>query len=193
MVNECDFLPFATGVGANVLDQADFEAASWLSSGFLAGLAQSIQLNKVWRQSSFVAAALAQLTSTTLAQDVLDNGNLPAFIAQLQAALSILASSRPARIVTVSTALALVLTDYRVALNRTVGPAATAVTLPNPGVNYGQSFRIGDIAGNFSTYPVTVTPPAGHTIAGAANFTLNEDLQWAEFAYFQGNIWSVET
>ncbi len=34
-----DFKPFATGSGANVLSQADYEALSALASGFLSGKA----------------------------------------------------------------------------------------------------------------------------------------------------------
>jgi hypothetical protein len=87
LANKVDFLPFAISPSANVLSQTDYEALAAVASGFVQGVAVSPQLNKVWRQSSFIAAALATLMSEDLAQDVLDNGDLPGFVAQLRAAL----------------------------------------------------------------------------------------------------------
>ena len=48
-----DFKPFATGAGANVMSQADWEALPALLSGFTAGKASSAQVNKAIRQSAF--------------------------------------------------------------------------------------------------------------------------------------------
>lgn len=48
-----DFLPFATDPGANVVSQAAWLALAQRTSGFEAGIAQSDQLNKAWRQSAF--------------------------------------------------------------------------------------------------------------------------------------------
>src|SRR5208282_1148541 len=84
---EQDFLPFATENGANVLDQTDYAAAPWLGIGFDNGFAVPAYLNKVWRQSSFVAAALAAFIQQQTNQAVLDNGNLTSFLAQLTTAL----------------------------------------------------------------------------------------------------------
>jgi hypothetical protein len=82
-----DFLPFATGAGANVESQASYASDPSTAAGFSAGLAQSQKLNKCWRQSSFISAALANLVSQQLGVDVLDDGNLTGFTANLQAAL----------------------------------------------------------------------------------------------------------
>lgn len=49
-------------------------------SGFTAGKASSAQVNKVIRQASFIAAALAQFVSNKTQRDVLDNGDLPGFV-----------------------------------------------------------------------------------------------------------------
>lgn len=51
-----------------------------LLSGFTAGKASSAQVNKVIRQASFIAAALAQFVSDKTQRDVLDNGDLPGFV-----------------------------------------------------------------------------------------------------------------
>ncbi|EKN0476463.1 hypothetical protein PWB61_005342, partial [Escherichia coli] len=48
--------------------------------GFTAGKASSAQVNKVIRQASFIAAALAQFVSDKTQRDVLDNGDLPGFV-----------------------------------------------------------------------------------------------------------------
>jgi len=188
-----DFQNFADAGGANVIDQATYLALPARLQGFLAGLAQSAQVNKVLRQSAFVTAALAQVISTALAADVLDNGNSAAFILQLQQALAILAGSRAVRVVTASVDPAITLADYRIAFDRTAGVAATPVALPNPGTNFGQSFKLVDVVGNFNAAPVTVSPPATHTIAGLATFVMNEDRQAGEFCFCSAGLWSVET
>ncbi|ECV0011242.1 phage tail protein [Salmonella enterica] len=81
-----DFKPFATGKGANVTSQPDWEALLALLSGFTAGKASSAQVNKALRQASFIAAALAQYTASRSEQDVLDDGDLSGFIAKMSAA-----------------------------------------------------------------------------------------------------------
>ncbi|EMJ8296079.1 hypothetical protein [Klebsiella aerogenes] len=82
-----DFKAFAIGNGANVMSQADYEALSALASGFLSGKASSAQVNKAIRQSSTIAAVVAQFISDNSGDDVLDNGNLPALLASLESAL----------------------------------------------------------------------------------------------------------
>lgn len=81
-----DFKPFATGKGANVTSQPDWEALPALLSGFTAGKASSAQVNKALRQASFIAAALAQYTASKSGLDVLDDGDLSGFITKMSAA-----------------------------------------------------------------------------------------------------------
>lgn len=75
-----DFKAFATDRKANVISQEEWEALPALLSGFTAGKASSAQVNKVIRQASFIAAALAQFVSDKTQRDVLDNGDLPGFV-----------------------------------------------------------------------------------------------------------------
>ncbi|HFI8252922.1 TPA: phage tail protein [Escherichia coli] len=75
-----DFKAFATDRNANVMSQEEWEALPALISGFTAGKASSAQVNKVIRQASFIAAALAQFVSDKTQRDVLDNGDLPGFV-----------------------------------------------------------------------------------------------------------------
>lgn len=84
---ENNFIPFAVGSGANVISQADYKALVALASGFQSGKASSAQINKVLRQSSFIAAALAQYVANKSGQDVLDDGDLNGFIAKLVSGL----------------------------------------------------------------------------------------------------------
>ena len=82
-----DFLPFATGAGANVVSQAVYAADSAVPNGFSSGIASSAKFNKVFRQSSFVAAAVATWMANTLGINVADDGDLNGFVANLAAAV----------------------------------------------------------------------------------------------------------
>lgn len=74
-----DFKAFATSAGANVESQAAYELDPSLSVGFATGVANSSRLNKVWRQSSFIAAAIAQFVANA-GPNVLDDGNINNFL-----------------------------------------------------------------------------------------------------------------
>lgn len=82
-----EFKPFATGAGANVMSQADWEALPALLTGFQSGKASSAQMNKIFRQAGFIAAALAQYTANKSGLDVLDDGDLNGFITKMTTAL----------------------------------------------------------------------------------------------------------
>lgn len=84
-----DFVPFCpTDTGTNLLSQADYLASPDLSIGNQPGVASSKLNNKVLRQSSFVAACLAQFLANTTGQNVLDDGNQSNMIATMAAALT---------------------------------------------------------------------------------------------------------
>ncbi|MBP1132607.1 hypothetical protein JOE25_004213 [Serratia sp. PL17] len=71
-----EFKPFAIGEYANVLTQEEYEALPAVGAGFNSGIAKSEQLNKVWRQSTVMAAVLAGFIAEQSGDDVLDDGNL---------------------------------------------------------------------------------------------------------------------
>ena len=83
-----NFKPFATAANANVTTQTDWESLPALASGFTAGKASSAQVNKALRQATFVAAAVAQFMTNKNNADVLDNGDLNAFITAFTNALN---------------------------------------------------------------------------------------------------------
>jgi hypothetical protein len=82
-------------------------------------------------------------------------------------------------------------TDYSLGLNRS-GPAAMTVNLAAAGtLATNQVFEIADLSGNVDLGVVTVVPPGGHTIAGAASFTMNVAKSVPQFKYYGSSIWSV--
>lgn len=80
------FLPFATDGGANVIAQGTYAGLAARDTGFVAGVAISAQLNKVWRQSSAMAAALGTFISDR-GGDALDDGDIAALADALAAAI----------------------------------------------------------------------------------------------------------
>ncbi|HHG9959591.1 TPA: tail fiber protein, partial [Yersinia enterocolitica] len=157
MANE--ILPFGLGAESNVMTQAEYEALAARSGGFSSGVAKSEQLNKVWRQSAFVASVLAQFIANRSEQDVLDDGDTANLLTSLELAIKTYANaSLPAASTsiagiaqlsnsTTSTSETLAATPKAVkAVNdaalkiannlseiATAGPAAVATTLANLG------------------------------------------------------------
>ncbi|KAA9370918.1 hypothetical protein [Ochrobactrum quorumnocens] len=74
-----DLKLFAGGSSANIITQAEYEAMASLINGFSTGVAQSRQLNKVWRQASFISAMIGQFTMHNALDDVLDDGDVDGF------------------------------------------------------------------------------------------------------------------
>ena len=91
MANE--ILPFGLGAESNVMTQAGYEALAARSGGFSSGVAKSEQLNKVWRQSSFVASVLADFIAKQSGNNVLDDGNVAVLLANLELAIKRYAGS----------------------------------------------------------------------------------------------------
>lgn len=73
-----DFVTFAGDPAANVMTQAQYIAASFVprTHGFTVGTAVSLQLNKVWRQSSLIAHMIGQFTVDNAAgTNMIDDGS----------------------------------------------------------------------------------------------------------------------
>jgi hypothetical protein len=90
MATGTDFLPVATGAGANVDTQANFSGSGYQTGGMTAGTAQSVQANKCWRQATMWSAAWANFMSNTLGVYIYDDGNLAALITLIGNALTAL-------------------------------------------------------------------------------------------------------
>jgi len=88
-----DFLPFAAAGGANVVTQAAYAALGAVSTGYASGVANSAQLNKTWRQSSIMAAVLAQLITDTTGANATDDGTTATLLSNLKTSLQIAAAT----------------------------------------------------------------------------------------------------
>jgi hypothetical protein len=82
-----DFLPFGGAAGANVMTQANYAALAARTAGFSAGTANSAQLNKVWRQSSLIAAVVGQVISDWSGGDAVDDGTIANLVIGIQKAV----------------------------------------------------------------------------------------------------------
>lgn len=97
-----------------------------------------------------------------------------------------------ARIVTASGAFTISVTDQAVGLNRTAGVATSSAALPSTNLFTGFEVAIADLAGNFNAFPVTISAPLGHNIAGQANIVLNVNRQTARFRYYGSSTFGVQ-
>lgn len=88
-----EFLPFGTAEGANVLSNQEYEALAARHNGFTSGVAKSKELNKVWRQASLIASAVAQFIVDTDQKDLLDTGDFSDIKARLSAAINLIISN----------------------------------------------------------------------------------------------------
>lgn len=88
-----DFVPFATGGGANVQDQASYAAAGWTATGFVSGIANSAAANKALRQGTFAAATLMNFVIGQTGVSQPDDGNLSFAVTNLTNALTTLMTS----------------------------------------------------------------------------------------------------
>ncbi|MBT0720461.1 hypothetical protein HGT70_04090 [Rosenbergiella collisarenosi] len=89
-----NFKAFAAGNGANVTNQADWEALSALMLGFQSGKASSAQVNKALRQGTTMAQVLAQFIVDSSGKDALDNGDTATLLANLKLGLQNTAPGR---------------------------------------------------------------------------------------------------
>jgi hypothetical protein len=134
-----DFIPFAVGGSANVTPQATYAANTTLTQGgFQSGLAKSPDLNKVWRQSSIMAAVLAQFIVDQSGQNAVDDGTTATLEANLISAVRNAAKQT------------VILTDTGAAnaYTATNTPALTVL----PGTGYTQRVNIAHANTGASTY-----------------------------------------
>ena len=121
-----NFKPFATASGANVVSQSDYEQLQSLATGFQSGKASSAQINKALRQSTTMAAVLAQFIADKSGKDVLDDGTVATLVTNLLAALK--ANNAEGFLQTANSFLEI----------KNAGPAAVAAALANLGL--GEAF-----------------------------------------------------
>ena len=151
MAGTNDFKAIATGAGANVIDQAAFEAlTTFLANGYSSGVVDSNQFNKVVRQSSFVSAVIGQLVANANI-NALDDGDIPGFVSDLVAALQI-ASPPPGTIIFVAQNTSP--TGFLKANGAAISRASYSSLFSAIGTTYGvgdgsTTFNIPDLRGEF--------------------------------------------
>lgn len=134
-----DFLVFGGAGGANVITQAAYAALGARTSGFSSGTANSAQCNKTWRQSSIMAAVLAQFISDRTGLDVLDDGTTATILANLKASaavvngdatktFSVAAASAAAHAVRYDQVIGLGQTQQNLTASRAIGTTYTNTT-----------------------------------------------------------------
>lgn len=89
MTIEIDFVPFATGEDANVLDLTDYFANPATANGYVNGPADPQHVGRALRQGTFMAAVLANWISQVLDASVLDDGDLSGAVSQLATAIGV--------------------------------------------------------------------------------------------------------
>ena len=89
-----DFKPFATGSGANVLSGLIMKRYLHWHQGFFPAKPRQHKVNKALRQSSTIAAVLAQFMADSTGSDVTDNGNIATLLNILKSALNNQAEGR---------------------------------------------------------------------------------------------------
>lgn len=152
-----DFLPFGTAAGANVATQPSYSTASYRSIGFSSGIAQSSQLNKVWRQSSAIASAIAQI-AVDAGQNVLDDGNAAALSAALRTGLASLGDDA---VLFYSASAVLPISGKSTVVFVTAASGSVNLTLPPAALAAGGkavTYTVVKVTGSFA---VTVSSSAG--------------------------------
>ncbi len=84
---------FAVAEEANVINQNEWENSQALKTGFKKGLARSSEINKAIRQSSSMAAAIAEFTAEKSGEDILDNGDITTLKNHFESALKNVSSN----------------------------------------------------------------------------------------------------
>jgi len=190
MTLEVDYVPFATGGGANVYSPATYQALATVATGVEPGLADPQLANTTWRLASMISAAIGNFISNVLGINILDDGNLTNLITNFTSAVQAGGATNPSRTITSSANFNILVTDYAVAMARVAGLAATQGTLPSTAA-IGQKFKIADVVGNFQAYPFTIALPGGHNIAGLGEIILNVNRKSVEVQYHGGSTWSI--
>lgn len=189
MAGSNDFLTFATGGGANVLSQAAYAAlTSLLANGYQAGVAQSSQLNKTWRQAAIMAAVLAQYVADS-GPNVVDDGTTATILTNLKNAVRI---SNKATTVTAAS-VALTAADCGVIL---VNATSNNVTITLPAVNAitSASLKYEFVRVDATANTVTINRAGSDTfVGGATSITLSGQKDNRSISGNGAALWATTT
>lgn len=183
------YLPFATGGGANVLSPAAYQGLAARTAGFVAGTALSINLNTVWRQGSVAAAMLGQFVGDIGGFDALDDGSVTNLLTSFERSIqngkmnfATISGSANALIATLTpapTALTagieflgiIPATNTSAVLMNVNGIGNTAVTLPGGAALSGGELPAGSLAAfAFNGTSIVVTAGASNVAGHGQNY-----------------------
>lgn len=164
-----DFLVVAPGPAPNVATQAVYAADPIVTTGNASGVAKSSILNKAWRQSSTMAAVLAQLIVDNTGLNAVDDGTITTLLANLKTAIT----GRVANIqVFTASGTYTPTSGTKSILVFGIGGGAAGGGCPNPGASTGSSAGGGG-SGAFGMArfigPVSSAVTIGTGGAGVAN------------------------
>lgn len=179
-----DFLPFAAAGGAGVITQAEYAALAARLSGFIDGIAEPTEVNKVWRQSAAMSAMLGKFISDA-GFNALDDGDTATLTSNFVLALFARLRTR--------------LTSDATVYVATTGSNSNPGTLASPFATIQYAYDY--IAKNFDLagYQVTIKVAAGTYTAGLAasgaplGQTLPIKIEGANPTTGSGTIISVST
>jgi hypothetical protein len=83
-----NFLPFASGTGANVWSDATYAGSSQQQTGIQKGIVPSGLMSKAWRQSAAGSAVMGQIITAYGLVDAVDDGNITGLAATYRTALA---------------------------------------------------------------------------------------------------------
>lgn len=155
-----DYIPNSTGGGALVMSQPDYITNA--PTGVVPGLAQSTFQNKTVRQSSMIAAAVANFVSATLGIDVLDDGNISNLISELTSAIQVSASTGVAIGMNAPTNLRIVATE-----------GSNNLTIAVKGTNGSDPSATNPVTIPFRDATIATGDLVARQITGALSFTIN--------------------
>ena len=153
-----DFKPFAVGGSASVISQATYTAAATLlANGFQTGIADKDYLNKVWRQSSIMAAVIGKLINDVTGDDAIDDGTIATITLGLIEAIQTLAAETAASgtiIPTTGGTTTLDATQYNSKFIEVTGALVSDATLVFP-TQLGDWYVINNTTGAYSLFSKT--------------------------------------
>ncbi|WP_155638642.1 hypothetical protein [Burkholderia cepacia] len=205
-----DFLVFGGGSSPNVIDQATYAALAARLSGFQSGTALSAQLNKVWRQSSIMAAVLAQFTANFSGQNSVDDGTIATLLANLQAAINAAGITAPqfdssARLATTAF-VQRALGNYQTSVGKAGTYTCTGAdcgtyftwdgngtfTLPNSsGLPAGASIAVFKFGTNSGTFAVQGADNFNWNGAGGTSISVGSVTGFVVFVKEAGAVWDA--
>jgi hypothetical protein len=174
---ENDFLVWAAGGTSQIYTQSQYAALPTLGPGVAPGIADPLQANKTWRQTSVIASVIAQFIVANSGQPAIDDGTTATLLTNFTASINALLgsagyattsalSSEAATRAAADTALT---TNLANEVTRAEAAEVTKVPLAHMGINGGSS----NIGGPGVFTSSTFTPSFNGILISTMSFACN--------------------